>query len=521
MKIIIVEDEGVTKAWIKRKIEELGPDYCVEGIFSNGRQALEWLREHETDVIFTDIRMPVMDGLEFLEQIRNLKLQPYKVILSAYDEFHYARRAMKLGAAEFVLKPEITKEGLKQILQDACRYKEQQQPDRHQAAREQSARKEACLLRMTEQEENCTEEEIKRQFLENGIFLNPSSLTLFDIYFERQADRDTVLELLELFLEEKQMEGVCFQYSGQEFGMVCGYQDGETCMGHAREIHDILQIHTGMKVYLGIGLPKRGNHLRELYRQASVAQENRRFFGIAGCRKYDDMRVTSAEDIVELCFGQEVKDILQLLAQEQFDDVKNKIQKLLEVVREADYLHPAYVKAIFNEILTSCLHGFWKYSLNEEEKERIGSIKLLFGRSFSSLYDLEEAMWKSVVYMTELLKQKSGAGRYSAPIQEIVKYVEEHYGERITLEQVAESVFLSKAYISALFKKETGKKFSSFLQEVRLEKSRVLLRDTRLSVQEIAVRIGFFDTAHYSHAFKERYGISPLEYRKSEKITKN
>ena len=107
--------------------------------------------------------------------------------------------------------------------------------------------------------------------------------------------------------------------------------------------------------------------------------------------------------------------------------------------------------------------------------------------------------------------------QYSTSIQDAMKYVEEHFTQRISLEQVADSVYLSRAYFSALFRKETGKKFSTYLQEVRLEKSSAMLRDGRMSIQEIADRTGFFDAAHFSRAFKERYGVTPFEYRKTRR----
>ena len=115
-----------------------------------------------------------------------------------------------------------------------------------------------------------------------------------------------------------------------------------------------------------------------------------------------------------------------------------------------------------------------------------------------------------------LLQKKRSGERYSAAVKEVIRYVEEHFGERISLDQVAEEVFLSKPYLSTLFKKETGKKFSSYLQEVRLEKSRNLLQNSKLTIGEIADEAGFFDSAHYSRAFKEHYGCSPLEYRKTK-----
>ena len=95
--------------------------------------------------------------------------------------------------------------------------------------------------------------------------------------------------------------------------------------------------------------------------------------------------------------------------------------------------------------------------------------------------------------------------------------MEENYGEKISLEQVAAAAFLSRSYASALFKKETGEKFSDYLQRVRIEKSCGLLRDSSLSIQETAERTGFFDAAHFSRVFKEKMGMSPMEYRKKRR----
>lgn len=106
---------------------------------------------------------------------------------------------------------------------------------------------------------------------------------------------------------------------------------------------------------------------------------------------------------------------------------------------------------------------------------------------------------------------------YSMAVRKIIQYIQEHYHERVTLKNVSENVYLSRSYISVLFKKETGWKFSDYLTEVRLGKARELLLETSCSVQEVAARTGFFDTPHFSRVFKEKTGFSPLEYRKKYK----
>lgn len=529
MKIIILEDEGITRQWLKKKLEELSEDYHVEGVFSNGRKALDYLASgKDVDVIFTDIRMPVMDGLEFLEKLLEMGLEPYKVILSAYDEFQYARQAMRLGAQEFVLKPEITKEALKQILGDAAKYLEQRKQEREEKKGKEAEEERGAALAELMKREPGSIKDLARVFGEKVTEQEARQLVIVDIYLEKQTAREAVEELLLLFLEQEKMRGA-FSWSGSR-RIILGYLH-KADMERTRligRLGDILQIHTGIRLYLGISRIQGDGNVKEMYRQAVTARENRVFFGIPGVQQYDDMRISMGQEAGELYFNQDIKEIMGYLQQENYDAAEQMVDAFLDNVKKASYLHPAYVKALCDEILSAYRHNLWEYTLDDEEKERAGGTGFFInklaleanqGLMEGETPDLEQliAMVKGEVEeLCGLLQKKRGAGQYSAPVKEVMRYVEEHLGERISLEQMADAVFLSKPYLSTLFKKETGKKFSSYLQEMRLEKSSVMLKNSRLSIGEIAEQAGFFDTAHFSKAFKEHYGCSPLEYRKSK-----
>lgn len=105
MKIIFVDDEELVREGLSRQLCKYRPNWAVEGIFSNGREALDYLSDHAVDVMLTDIRMPVMDGLELTsitaERYPDLK----SIILTGYAEFDYARRALRSGVTEYLLKP--------------------------------------------------------------------------------------------------------------------------------------------------------------------------------------------------------------------------------------------------------------------------------------------------------------------------------------------------------------------------------------------------------------------------------
>ena len=127
--------------------------------------------------------------------------------------------------------------------------------------------------------------------------------------------------------------------------------------------------------------------------------------------------------------------------------------------------------------------------------------------------DVSEAERKHEV-MDNILREKNRGMSYTPAVRQAIRYTKENYSRKISLDEVAEHVHLSRAYFSMLFKKETGQKFSVYLLKVRLEAARALLCGRDLNIQEIADRTGFFDASHLSRAFKARYGCSPMEYRK-------
>lgn len=119
MNIVIADDEEIILKWMKKNIEALSPEHHVIEACINGMQVLNCCLNHQVDVLFTDIRMPIMDGMELLKKLNQNHVLPYTVVLSAYDDFSYARDCLKLGVSEFLLKSEITKDELEACLQTA------------------------------------------------------------------------------------------------------------------------------------------------------------------------------------------------------------------------------------------------------------------------------------------------------------------------------------------------------------------------------------------------------------------
>lgn len=516
MRVMIVDDERITCQWIKKKIEKLGSDYLVTGEFANGRQALEYCRNHEVDVIFTDICMSGMDGMEFLKNVQELGKSPYTVILSAYDEFQYARQALKLGVHEFVLKPEITGEELKRILEEARKYLSGQKNDKRN--REQQ---EEILRYLVGTAGSMSEEKLCEMIKDNHIELEERNLVVINIFFEKPEMLEKVSEIFELYMEEKHLTGQCFSSALHECTIIYNHRNDLVRHEVAGELQQILQIHLGETLFMGISCRGDGFlQIADLYRQASQAGKNRMFFEIPGCMGYDEIRVAAEDGTDELYCSRDIREIIELIEKERYSEADGKIEFLLEKLKSAVFLPPQYVKTVCNEIMTAYIHRLWKYSLNGEEQRHVENIGLMTGENCVTCRDLYQKIYREQQYLSALLQSKWETKRYSGPIQEVMDYVELHYDEKILMEDIAAKVHLSRTYLSVLFKKETGEKFSDYLQRIRLENSSVLLRDTKLSMQEIAEKTGFFDLAHFSRAFKDNYKCSPSEYRKQNNTKK-
>lgn len=545
----------------------------VAGVFADGSQALEYIRGHEVDVVFTDIRMPVMDGMELLGYLRAGESPVYKVIFSAYDRFDYARWAIKLGAHEFVPKSELSGECLRQILMDAekwiaqsCREEPSESEDTAGLAvlSAKHRKLEQYLRQMTEE----GAEDGTLEFYAAERKLDPKRLLFANLYFKKEVPRETVMEFLYLYLEQDGRSGDCFQNGSQEFSIIYNQKRQERFMDDLDRLRSILQAHLGVPVYLGVSgsaeMERRSDAavrlpdtLAELYRQASAARENRRFFGIAGCIRYSQLLIGAsaeedfrkeawgreegmthpasmagsaaggmkpaplAESIAggarpasRINFGRSADRIVTLLGEQRYSAALEELRVFLTAMKSAASFHPVYVHALSNSILSAYLQEVRRYPLDENERKDVNGIELWLGWSASDLEELGRALFKVAAFLDEILQRKNRSMSYTPAVRQAMQYMRENYSKKITLDEVADHVHLSRAYLSMLFKKETGQKFSFYLQKVRLEAARGLMACRDLSIQEIADRAGFFDASHLSRAFKARYGRSPMEYRK-------
>lgn len=532
-KLLIVEDEKSIFFLLNSCIlyDELGLELI--GYAENGQIACDMIMEKRPDIVITDITMPVMDGLEMIEEIQKRQVNPRFIIISGYEQFEFAKKAMKLGVRDYLLKPINSVElnnSLAQLIQEIS-----ENGDRR------------ILLRNTDDHK----EKMRTSYI--------MSILYRDIDF-----RDMTIQKINRDYHYSFQEGCfCFvtvkvdYYSDTVIGIKTHITDNLIMMirdGFRDICHEVgVAGHQGT-IYAIVNLEENKDTMEKLH---TLCEHVR-----ASAKRLADDYVEAA---VTVCLGKAVTDIRALP-----DSLDAAIHLLdMRIVRGADrvldireygykkeadeskyilpepLLHGLVEKVECNELTKTkpSISAIFRDVLDFCEQEDVSVYKTLqgvmlyvfsvikqkgnFPNEFMDVYQelsLELNNCSRYSEIADGLPEKMAAGmlkfrREDQPggsliMKRILEYISQNYDKQLRLEEVAEQVFITPAYLGIIFKKETGKNFTAYLTELRMEKAKELLLDVRININEITYKVGYNNVRYFSRTFKEYVGITPKEYRR-------
>lgn len=388
--LIIVDDEEITRIAVSGYIQKRHPEFQVSGLFSNGADALQFLRKNPVNVVITDIRMPRMDGLELSRHIYESYPGILTIIISGYSEFEYAKKAIHYGVANYLLKP-LDFEELSQNLDSALKR-----------------------LDSLKQETDVNEEEIQLFFLDmiGGMLKDPKIA----------AQR----------FEQLSLEGAICDYKGCLTALTLEKNDTLVQWKYGRE-------------KLAVSLL---NGLRMLLPDYSVYHLFR-----SGMRYYFI---------------------------------------ILSMVQPPVFLPEELSGALYHLLRFDC------------------SLQIL------SSFENPEALSLTSASLDEgrrSIRPEPPGDDGDIVIRKAMAYIQAHFQDDLTREDVADAVFLSSAYFSRFFKQKTGLSFIDYLTSVRMQKA-VELLGTRMKVGEIARKVGYQSRNRFFINFRLYTGYTPTEYRR-------
>ena len=503
-RMLVVDDEKTERECVRFLIEQSGLPLEVSEA-GDGREALRRLKETDgADILFTDVQMPLMDGLELIREAERLFPDMKILIFSSYADFEYARTALTLGVVNYILKPLIP-EKLKKSLEGLIGQLDEEAASRKLKDRQQSfmlqyalqlsisgnfagSRVEPAVLKQLEQFRCMVLVDFNGDFLENNSFVFYESLRCaMRLDMESlNLSPDQALLLLRTPVENP-----------KEWGM--------RLLSHIQETFQI-------SCWLAISKPLSGQaSLKDAC--AAVEQQMERRFWEPQVHVFTGQDREDAQDGAEngTDENRQLQQIKRALGNRDGAALQEALDSLFAKYRSRQNQSQIYVKFIFSNLLTT-LYPF----LNEMDGE-----KKTLDAMISDLYlqpDISE-----IVRMVQELASRIIGGFSSGPsirreILEVIDYIGANYGKELSVERLASIVFLTPDYLSRLFKKSMGKSISQYIRQFRMEKARELLTGTNRKVIDIGEAVGYPNYSYFCQSFREYFGTSPERYRQERKL---
>lgn len=543
-KLILVDDEEDVREGVVREIDWEAIGFEVIEKAENGREALEMVERLQPDVVVTDIQMPFMNGLQLAEAIRERFPTIKLIILTGHDEFEYAQRAIKLHIDEYVLKPFSAQELINALLkvkghiQEEVAHRENVQLLMEHYRKSMPVLKENFLATLMNRK--LPREEVVEKAANYGIEISGKSFVAAVMsidgvlipeeelenreelsksvslkYSPDQALKYFALLNISEEIVNKRRLGLVFMHNDQV--VVLAVRESEDRESALQETMKVLEeVRQNVEKYLkftltvGIGtVMKDVTTISYSYEDAVLALDYRLILGNNRIISIDDVEMRSVEkvrfdDVKEHALTRCIKVGTNQEIRETMGELFQGIEGAVSVKDYQIYLL---------EILTCILKAAKDSNLNVDE---------VFGDNFvpfteiSKFTSLEEAKHWLAELCGSMMNHIATDRQYTYKnLVEMAKdYTKNHYHEGdITINKVCGHLHISAGYFSSIFKKETKMTFVNYLNHIRMEAAKEMLRSTDMKALEIAEKVGYADANYFSFSFRKNVGVSPKEYR--------
>lgn len=511
MRIIVVEDEIRIREGICNLLGKMFPQHNVIGSAANGKEGLDLILEKNPDLVITDVKMPVMDGLTMLSVLSEKKMKFKAIVLSAYTDFTYAQKAIRWGVSEYLVKPLVVNDFVQ------------------------------CIKNM--------EMQIEESNKQNPyVFEKLDNILLGIIFGGIEVD-----ESLENFAEKKY--GIRSNTMFSEVQIYLGKHYDDKLETTKRNMESFFAGKKNLSFYL-LDIPK-DRTLLVIFYGYDDQQEIERWFqigvisqkpgteadcnygwinavGMKGLRKnyqtllqYMDWNIAFGNKVMisypkvlnvqtTLCIYP--IDIENRLKTALCSFHRSKAHKCLEQFTEyfesGNVYDPKNIKECYVRFIWAMLNVAKEISLlNHEQLEQKTILEKIMGSiNKEELRDVIEEIYSCIKD-----NQIEENDELSLNVKRAENMILEYYKSGITLEEIAAKLNLTPEYLGMQFHLEKGVKFSTFIRDFRITKAKELLIGSKMKVSEVAEKVGYSDAKYFSRVFREATGVLPAEYRKTNK----
>lgn len=520
MNILIVDDEKIIVEGIRLLVLQSG--YGVKRVFVayNGAQALEILKREQVDILFSDIKMPVMDGFELVEQARALPVIPEIVLITGFAEFEYVQRAINSGIVGYLLKP-IDEAQFAAVLQKAVNRVIQNRVAAETQAEHADLADKVRTLNM-ERLLNIVFSggapgPGEQEWMEDTLGKTGEKrfqLVTFHIGLKKGQDADVALlieelkkELMEYFKKEGRTEQFYFlrAANGKDLHCLCvGMGELEGLRSALNWFYEHYVPCVPSELYISMS-DVRKKLSRELYTHSQEAYYERYMSDEKRILRYSGADNMHKVSIIE--------NELKILEVHICNGEMAEFQSMLAQVFSVPYIKKSglTVRAVYFLVCNMVIMTFHRLHM---DIPNVTVDDLLSEQVLSSIERVEElAEYIYGVVFDMMMQQEQFNAGTELTIKKIVNYVNVNFHEDLSIKELSARFGLTPNYLSQIFKNETGESFVSYMNRLRIEKACTLLRTSDLKISEIVRQVGYNDSQYFYRVFKKHIGQTPIEYR--------
>lgn len=514
MRIVVVEDEYRVRNGIIKLINKIKPQYEIAGEAENGLQGMEIIMAQKPDLVIVDIKMPMMDGIEMLTQLKEKGVKHKTVILSGYSDFEYAQKAIKLGVCEYLLKP-VTADDLEQTLLNA--------------------EKEINMERVLENNQTQVFSSLENIF-RNLVLSGGSNVEQIYEYLEDKSGINTNggFAVINIYIGSSEeinktkvknlVSQVMSNYGKADF---CSFELTlhREIIGLAFNCEDFAALeryfqNTGIKALLREQLHGLAfgwiyfKGLDNLKNSLSTIRKELKWSMVLGEDVLISYPKTHQINTKFIQYPIEIESNAKA-AVCAFDNVKLQrfFEDFLSWWRKELY-HPAGVIESFIRFASSIINVIKE--LDYKLYEKINQKEILQGIIDAITWnELEKALYSITDRIS--LNKDNETQIVNLAVKKTLRLVDEFYKDGITLDQIAARLNITPEYLGSIFNRELGVNFSTYIKEYRIKKAKELLIAKELKTYEIAEKVGYADPKYFCRVFKETTGLTPGEFQKTYK----
>jgi two-component system response regulator YesN len=495
--VIIVDDEPIIRLGVKASIPWDEGTFRLAGEYANGAEAFKSIEAKPADILITDIKMPVMDGLTLMRRALERHPRMKVVLISSYNDFEYVREGLRLGAVDYILKHTMEPEELHEVL-DRCaaalHSAQRTESVRERRRLENELKKRLCPAAAADtgwlpeayrsgfhiaalQLDNVEELEQKYGLLYSGILLD---------------------DMQERFYEMHE-EGVAVLTDGSGLALLLPKRSGN--LQDMERLRKELVRHAGAEMTLGVFPDGMETDVYAGYLKSREACERRFFEGTGAAYVWQAMPEDSAA-IPTIRLTEQLQHALASADMPRFELLLEQRMQQWDSRRRT----PQEVKADAVELLAGLFIRQFDTSVLPELYRQIQRTETL-----DRLKSLLRDHFRDQGRQNRSHPVRSDANQ--SVLDKALEYIHRNYTKDLTLQAVADHVHISKNYFCILFKKYMNQNFIDYVIHLRICKAKELLRTGHLKIYEVAECSGFNDVKYFSKLFKKMTGYSPADFR--------